>query len=74
MVQWYTWRHFSKNGSFIIKNYLTGGLLWFGHKCTQGTMEEEEDLFLGTLKAMEGVLVDECNHQATEEDCSVEVV
>ena len=25
--------HFSKNGSFNIKNHLTGGLLWYSHKC-----------------------------------------
>ena len=24
---WHTQGHFSKNGSFIVKNYLTGGLL-----------------------------------------------
>ena len=28
--------HFSKNGSFIIKNYLPGGLLWFVHKSVKG--------------------------------------
>ena len=33
---WHTRGHFSKNGSFIIKNYLTGVLLWFGHKCMRG--------------------------------------
>ena len=73
---WHTRGHFSKNGSFIIKNYLTRGLLWFGHKCMRGTVEEEEDeeLFLGTSKAMEGVLADECYHQAKEEGCGVEVV
>ena len=44
---WHTRGHFSKNGSFIIKNYLTGGLLWFGHKCMRGN-SEDDDLFLGT--------------------------
>ena len=43
---WHTRGHFSKNGSFIIKNYLTGGLLWFGHKCMRGS-SEDDDLFLG---------------------------
>ena len=28
---WHTRGHFSKNGSFVVKNYLTGGLLWYGH-------------------------------------------
>ena len=31
---WHTRGHFSKNGYFIVKNCLTGGLLWYGHKCT----------------------------------------
>ena len=41
---WHTRGHFSKNGSFILKNHLTGGLLWYGHKCMQGndTVTEEE--------------------------------
>ena len=73
---WHTWEHFSKNGSFIIKNYLTRGLLWIGHKCMQETVEEEEedDLFLGTSTTMEGVLADECYHQVKEEGRGVEVI
>ena len=63
---WHTRGHFSKNGSFIIKNYLTGGLLWFGHKCMRGN-SEDDDLFLGTAKSMESILADECYHQAKSE-------
>jgi len=70
---WHTRGHFSKNGSFIIKNYLTGGLLWFGHKCMRGN-SEDDDLFLGTAKSMEGILADECYHQAKSEGCNVVVV
>ena len=70
---WHTRGHFSKNGSFIIKNYLTGGLLWFGHKCMRGS-SEDDDLFLGTAKSMEGILADECYHQAKSEGCNVVVV
>lgn len=29
---WHTRGHFSKNSSFIIKNFLTGGLHWYGHR------------------------------------------
>ena len=47
---------FSKIGS-IIKNYLSGGLLWFGHKCMRGN-SEDDDLFLGTAKSMEGIRAD----------------
>ena len=38
------WQTSGKNGSLIIKNYLSGGLLWFGHKCMKGgddVVEEE---------------------------------
>ena len=72
---WHTHGHFSKNGSFIIKNYFTGGLLWYGHKCMRGKDDVVEDvLFEGTAKSMEGILVEECYKQAKEEKCKVEVV
>ena len=72
---WHTRGHFSKNGSFIIKNYLTGGLLWYGHKCMRGRDDVVEDeLFEGTAKSMEGVLASECYEQAKSEGCKVEVV
>lgn len=70
---WHTRGYFSKNGSFNIKNYLTGGLLWFGHKCKRGN-QEDDDLFLGTAKSMEGVLPDECYRQAKDEGCNIVVV
>ena len=53
---WHTRGHFSKNGSFIVKNYLTGVLLWFGHKCMWGN-SEDDDLFMGTAKSMEAFLL-----------------
>lgn len=72
---WHTCGHFSKNGSFIVKNYLTGGLLWYGHKCRQGKDGVvEEGLYEGTAKSMEGVLPEECYEQAKNEGCKVEVV
>ena len=46
---WHTRGHFSKNGSFIIKNYLTGGLLWYGYKCMRGKDDVVEDE-IGTLR------------------------
>ena len=58
---WHTRGHFNKNGSFIVKNYLTGGLLWYGHKCMRGKDNVvKEELYEGTAKSMEGVLADEC--------------
>lgn len=72
---WHTRGHFSKNGSFIIKNYMTGGLLWYGHKCMRGNDDVvDDDLYEGTAKSMERVLSDECYGQAKVEGCSVEVV
>ena len=37
---WHTSGHFSKKASFNIKNYLTGGLLWFGHKYMRGKVPQ----------------------------------
>ena len=75
---WYTRGHFSKNGSFIIKNYLIGGLLWYGHKCMQGGGGGDDiiddKLYAGTAKSMEGVLVDECYQQAKDEGCVINTV
>ena len=72
---WQTRGHFSKNGSFVIKNYFTGGLLWYGHKCMKGNDDVvDEDLYKGTAKSMEGCLADECYDKATKECCKIEVV
>ena len=72
---WHTRGHFSKNGSFIIKNYLTGGLLWYGHKCMRGKDNViKEELYEGTAKSMEGVLADQCYQQAKAEGCKVHTV
>ena len=72
---WHTRGHFSKNGSFVIKNYLSGALLWFGHKCMRGKDGiVEDDLYEGTAKSMEGMLADECYKQAKDEGCDIAVV
>lgn len=72
---WHTRGHFSKNGSFIVKNYLTGGLLWYGYKCMRGRDDVVDgELYEGTAKSMEGVLANECYKEAKEEGCKVEVV
>ena len=74
---WHTRGHFSKNGSFIIKNYPTGGggLLWYGHKCIRGKDDViDEELYAGTAKSMEGVLAGECYKQAKKEGCHVDTV
>ena len=72
---WHTRGHFSKNGSFSIKNYMTGGLLWYGHKCMRGKDDVvDDDLYEGTAKSMEGFLAEECYKEAKDEGCKVEVV
>ena len=72
---WHTRGHFSKNGSFIVKNYMNGGLLWYAHKCMRGKDKVvSEALFEGTSKSMEGIMSDECYKRAKEEGCKVEVV
>ena len=54
---WHNRGYFSKNGSFIIKNYFTGGILWYGNKCMRGKDDVmDEELFAGTSKSMEGCL------------------
>ncbi|EDO42603.1 predicted protein [Nematostella vectensis] len=71
---WHNRGHFSKNGSFIVKNYMTQGLLWYGNKSMRGEITEEEEgeeLYHGTAKSMEGVLAEECYGQAKEEGCDI---
>ena len=71
---WHTRGHFSKSGSFIIKNHMSGGLLWFGHKCMKGSDDVvEEEVYGGTAQSMEGRLAEECYGKAREEGCGVEV-
>ena len=54
---------------------MTGGLLWYGHKCMHGNDNvAEDDFYPGTSKSMERVFSDECYKQAKDEGCSVEVV
>ena len=72
---WHTRGHFSKNGSFIVKNYMNGELLWYAHKCMRGKEKVvSKALFEVTSKSMEGIMSDECYERAKEEGCKVEVV
>lgn len=77
-IRWclaYQRTHLSKNSSFIIKNYLTGGLLWCSHKCMKGNDDViDEGLYEGTAKSMEEVLADQCYVQGKVEGCKVNTV
>ena len=59
--------------SSIVKNYMTGGLLWYGHKCMHRNDVVVDELYEETAKLMEGFLA-ECYKEAKEEGCRVEVV
>lgn len=49
---------------------MSGGLLWYGHKCMKGGDDiVDDELYHGTSKSMEGQLADECYNQAKEEGC-----
>lgn len=77
-IRWclaYQRTHLSKISSFIIKNYLTEGLLWYGHKCMKGNDDViDEGLYEGTAKSMEEVLADQCYVQGKVEGCMVNTV
>lgn len=54
---WLIWGHFSQNCTFVIKNYITGALLYYGHLSMQGAARIcDEDLWQGTAKSAEGHL------------------
>ena len=54
---WLIRGHFSQNCTFVIKNYITGALLYHGHLCMRGAETIcDEELWQGTAKAAEGHL------------------
>ncbi|XP_020617975.1 uncharacterized protein LOC110055892 [Orbicella faveolata] len=71
---WQIQGHFSQNCTFVVKNYLTGGLLYYGHLSMRGADNIcEEDLWKGTSKAAEGHLAQVLWAEAKEEGLKVEV-
>ena len=71
---WQIRGHFSQNCTFIIKNYLTGGLLYYGHLSMRGADKIcDEELWQGTAKAAEGHLAQVLWAKAKDEDMGVEV-
>ena len=54
---WQIRGHFSQNCTFIIQNYITGGLWYYGHLSMRGADRLcNEELWQGTAKAAEGHL------------------
>ena len=71
---WHIRGHFSQNCTFIIKNYLTGGILYYGHLSMRGADNIcDEELWQGTSKAAEGHLAQVLWAKAKAEDLVVEV-
>lgn len=42
---------FSQNSTFVIRNWLTGALLWYGHVCMRGSDPIDDQLYEGTAKS-----------------------
>ena len=71
---WQIRGHFSQNCTFIIKNYLTGALLFYGHLSMRGADRIcDEELWQGTSKAAEGHLAQVLWAKAKEEGMVVAV-
>ena len=71
---WQKRGHFSQNYTFIIKNYLTGALLYYGHLSMRGAENiSTEELWQGTAKAAEGHLAQILWAKSKEEGIEVEV-
>ena len=71
---WLIRGQFSQNCTFIIKNYITGALLYYGHLSMRGADRIcDEDLWQGTAKAAEGHLRQKLRAQAKEEGLKVAI-
>ena len=64
----------SQNCTFIVKNYMKNGILWYGHACMRGNDDViEEPLYPGTSKSAEGYLAENLFQQAKDEGCQIAV-
>ncbi|XP_068705034.1 uncharacterized protein [Montipora foliosa] len=71
---WLLRGHFSQNCTFVIKNYITGALLYYGHLSMRGADRIcDEDLWQGTAKSAEGHLSQKLWAQAKEEGLNVAI-
>ena len=71
---WQIRGHFSQNCTFIIKNYLTGGLLYYGHLSMRGADNIcDDELWKGTAKTAEGHLAQVLWAKAKDEELVAEV-
>ena len=69
---WHIRGFFSQNSTFVIRNYLTGALLWYGHLSMRGADSIVADkLYEGTAKSAEGYLAAALFKTAQEEGCKI---
>lgn len=69
---WHIRGFFSQSSTFIIRNYLTGALLWYGHLSMRGADSVIADkLYEGTAKSAEGYLAAALFRKAQEEGCKI---
>lgn len=64
---------FSQNSTFVIRNWLTGALLWYGHVCMRGSDPIDDQLYEGTAKSAEGYLAGICFEKGKDEGCVIEI-
>lgn len=71
---WHIRGFFSQNSTFVIRNWLTGALLWYGHVCMKGSDPViQDELYRGTAKSAEGYLAGILFEKAKEEGCVIQV-
>ena len=71
---WHIRGLFSQNATFVIRNWLTGALLWYGHLCMRGSDPIiQDELYQGTAKSAEGYLAGTLFEKAKDEGCHIEV-
>ena len=71
---WHIRGFFSQNATFVIRNWLTGALLWYGHACMRGTDAIiPDELYSGMAKSAEGYLAGVLFAKAKEEGCHIEI-
>lgn len=71
---WHIRGFFSQNATSIIRNWLTGALLWYGHACMKGSNPVlTEELYQGTAKTAEGYLAGVLFDRAKDEGCHIQI-
>ena len=64
----------SKNGTFSVRNYTNGALLYYMHMCQKGSDDViKDELYQGTSKSMEGFAARKIMQQAKAEGVNIAV-